>query len=54
MLNKVKIIGFALAMLTSPLVLAQSFTAGQRSLQTMVVTAVTSISALRAELFVTR
>ena len=28
MLNKVKIIGFALAMLTSPLVLAQSFNAG--------------------------
>ena len=28
MLNKVKIIGLALAMLTSPLVLAQSFTAG--------------------------
>ena len=28
MLNKVRIIGFALAMLTSPLVLAQSFTAG--------------------------
>ena len=28
MLSKVRVIGFALAMLTSPLVFAQSFTAG--------------------------